>query len=240
MVISESRKIIQIANVTLLCYHVIVMVSSQHEETLDLISKKEILEKFEITYGQFYRWKRKGLIPEAWFIRKSTYTGQETFLPREKISERITTIMDLKANHSLEEIAELLSPESSKTTFHSDDLTKDLFDLKLIETFEEMTGNSGPFAFWDVLRMSIFAKLEALSLDLGDIQLAIDTLDHDYAQLDGSEIDWTLWLVRKKSGPSICCVGPKNKLYFDPETDIAAEIDLEQLMDETRVSLRRL
>lgn len=44
-----------------------------------LISKKELLEETSISYGQLYRWKRKNLIPEEWFIRKSTFTGQETF-----------------------------------------------------------------------------------------------------------------------------------------------------------------
>jgi len=43
-----------------------------------LISKKAVLEEMGISYGQLYRWKRKGLIPEAWFVRRSTFTGQET------------------------------------------------------------------------------------------------------------------------------------------------------------------
>ena len=49
------------------------------------ISKKELLELSKISYGQLYRWKRKNLIPEEWFIKKSTFTGQETFFPKEKI-----------------------------------------------------------------------------------------------------------------------------------------------------------
>lgn len=51
----------------------------------DLISKKEVLEKYGISYGALYRWKRMGLIPEAWFIRKSTATGQETFFRRDQV-----------------------------------------------------------------------------------------------------------------------------------------------------------
>ncbi|MCS7240063.1 MAG: YhbD family protein, partial [Candidatus Bipolaricaulota bacterium] len=38
-----------------------------HEE---LIPKKEVLRLTGISYGQLYRWKRLGLIPEAWFIRR--------------------------------------------------------------------------------------------------------------------------------------------------------------------------
>ena len=59
----------------------------------DLISKKELLEKYSISYGALYRWKRKGLIPEEWFIRRSTVTGQETFFVRELICARVEEIL---------------------------------------------------------------------------------------------------------------------------------------------------
>ena len=49
------------------------------------ITKKELLEQMNISYGQLYRWKRLGLIPESWFIKKPSSTGQETILPRKKI-----------------------------------------------------------------------------------------------------------------------------------------------------------
>lgn len=55
----------------------------------ELISKKELLERYGISYGALYRWKRKGLIPEEWFLKKATVTGQETFFPKELICERV-------------------------------------------------------------------------------------------------------------------------------------------------------
>ena len=58
----------------------------------ELISKKDLLELYEISYGALYRWKRKGLIPEDWFIKKSTVTGQETFFPKALICERVELI----------------------------------------------------------------------------------------------------------------------------------------------------
>ena len=73
-----------------------------------LISKKEVLEKYNISYGALYRWKRMGLIPEEWFVKKSAVTGQETFFVREAICERIETILGLKDSLSLDEIAEQL------------------------------------------------------------------------------------------------------------------------------------
>ena len=50
------------------------------------------------------------LIPEEWFIRKSTFTGQETFFPKEKILERIDKIQTMKENLSLDELADMFSP----------------------------------------------------------------------------------------------------------------------------------
>ena len=62
----------------------------------ELISKKDLLLRYEISYGALYRWKRKGLIPEEWFIKKATSTGQETFFPAKLVCERIELIQDQK------------------------------------------------------------------------------------------------------------------------------------------------
>lgn len=80
----------------------------------ELISKKELLEKYAISYGALYRWKRKGLIPEDWFIKKSTVTGQETFFPRELVCERIELIKKQKDDVSLDELSDHFFSESKK------------------------------------------------------------------------------------------------------------------------------
>ncbi|MGO2095117.1 DUF4004 family protein [Mammaliicoccus sciuri] len=80
---------------------------------IQLISKKELLVECGITYGQLYRWKRKELIPDDWFIRKSTYTGQESFFPREKILKRISDIQKYKNTYSLDELAEILNKDDT-------------------------------------------------------------------------------------------------------------------------------
>ena len=71
----------------------------------ELLSKKELLERYGISYGALYRWKRKGLIPEDWFIKKSTVTGQETFFPKMLICERVEMILGQKDDLSLDELA---------------------------------------------------------------------------------------------------------------------------------------
>lgn len=75
----------------------------------DLISKRDVLEQYGISYGALYRWKRLGLIPEDWFIKKSTTTGQETFFRKSQICPRVELILARKENTSLEDLAEALA-----------------------------------------------------------------------------------------------------------------------------------
>ena len=78
-----------------------------------LISKKELLQRYGISYGALYRWKRMGLIPEEWFIKKATSTGQETFFDEETICRRVDRILGSKDRSSLEQLARELQPEKS-------------------------------------------------------------------------------------------------------------------------------
>lgn len=82
-----------------------------------LISKKQLLAKYGISYGALYRWKRKGLIPDEWFIKKSVSTGQETFFPEKLICERIELIKEMKDDVLLDELAEKLSGKEKKETY---------------------------------------------------------------------------------------------------------------------------
>ena len=76
----------------------------------ELITKKELLEITGISYGALYRWKRMKLLPDEWFIHRSTFTGHETFLPREKVLQRVREIQTMKETMSLEEIAKHFQP----------------------------------------------------------------------------------------------------------------------------------
>ena len=82
-------------------------------EEENLISKRALLEKYDISYGALYRWKRKGLIPEDWFIKRSTTTGQETYFPKELICERVECILWNKEEVLLDDLAQKLSGEES-------------------------------------------------------------------------------------------------------------------------------
>ncbi|MDR2035987.1 MAG: YhbD family protein [Coriobacteriales bacterium] len=80
-------------------------------EVQNVISKKDLLRETGISYGQLYRWKREGLIPEEWFDKRSAYTGQETFFPRKLVLERLEAIQSMKEGLSLSEIREQLSAQ---------------------------------------------------------------------------------------------------------------------------------
>ena len=80
----------------------------------NLISKKELLERYGMSYGALYRWKRKGLIPEDWFIRKATATGQETFFPEALITQRVELILSGKNELELDELARKLRGEEKE------------------------------------------------------------------------------------------------------------------------------
>ena len=80
----------------------------------ELISKKNLLERYSISYGALYRWKRKGLIPEEWFIKKATATGQENFFPKELICERVELIQNQKDDYSLDELSKQFYKEDEK------------------------------------------------------------------------------------------------------------------------------
>ena len=75
----------------------------------DLISKKELLERYGISYGALYRWKRMGLIPESWFLRRSTPSGQETYFHTKQICLRVERILESKERVSLDALAEELA-----------------------------------------------------------------------------------------------------------------------------------
>ncbi len=111
----------------------------------NLISKKELLSRYNISYGTLYRWKRMGLIPDDWLVKKSTYTGQETFFDEQQICERVEAIIARKDSESLEDIAkELLNKAESETKLkiisrygNKEYAVSDISDIVFIENGKE-------------------------------------------------------------------------------------------------------
>jgi len=111
---------------------------------MDLISKKELLQQTGISYGQLYRWKREKLIPEEWFIKQSSFTGQETFFPRELILPRVLAILENKDKYSLTELSRMLSPDTAPA----------LIDGKALVQIEEIAQDLLPTILYHVQKES--------------------------------------------------------------------------------------
>ncbi|MBA4495211.1 DUF4004 family protein [Paenactinomyces guangxiensis] len=124
----------------------------------ELISKKELLSLTGISYGQLYRWKRQKLIPESWFIKQATTTGQETYFVKEKILKRISFILNNKEKYSLEELASILSPTFTDRRFPAEELRKiPWLDEGVIDQFQQH-GPKDYFTFMEMIVLAIMSK----------------------------------------------------------------------------------
>ena len=83
----------------------------------EMISKKDLLEKYRISYGALYRWKRMGLIPDEWFVKTASVTGQQTFFPKRLICERVEQILNMKDGVSLSELADSYKEKEEKEAY---------------------------------------------------------------------------------------------------------------------------
>lgn len=210
------------------------------------ISKKDLLKETGISYGQLYRWKREGLIPESWFVKKSSYTGQETYFPREKILNRIHAIQRLKDQYSLEELANMLSPEITNRNFSEEDLEQfEEIDVDIAATFMDAMEKDN-FTFVEVLVMMV---LSDWYLSEGITQEIMETLIHNMIKnmsvitsvenrmllLDINEQLYTIFLSEdaaiKAEGEAI---------YFDARIHIRKEVHLIELSNTMKMKYKNV
>lgn len=208
------------------------------------MSKKDVLTRTGISYGQFYRWKRKGLIPESWIRRKSTRTGHETFLPETKVIERIKRIKRLKEGNTLDEIAELLSPEATEKRYSPGEVIElGWVDSELLQYYADMAGTMKDYRFLDLVRMK-FLEINRGELLNCELQLALDLLD----RLNGDNFNRRLLVVRKSEGaeeawaPYGCgksfCIISDGEVAFDTSVSLITDVDLANLVQNIKVGMK--
>lgn len=130
-----------------------------------MISKKDLLKEMNISYGQLYRWKREGLIPDEWFVKQSVSTGQETFFKRSLIIPRIEQILSLKDKYELQEINKLFSENNDKHTFTARDVILiDDIDPFVLKTY---IGIRKELSIFELAFICIFSKYKNL-IDIND------------------------------------------------------------------------
>lgn len=206
----------------------------------DLISKKDLLQQTGISYGQLYRWKRKGLISEEWFIRKSTFTGQETFFPRDKILDRVERIRNMKEEDlSLEAIADTFSPAMvadvalSPEEIRSQRLVSDA----ALDLFMERRAESGPLLFGELLAVAVLDRLLSggeISIEEG--RALVETMAGGVVATQGR--DYEAVLVRK-FGLSTWLLMPTGRdVIFEPAARAVVRLGLTEVAERLKQALK--
>jgi len=194
----------------------------------ELISKKDLLAQAGISYGQLYRWKRKGLIPEDWFVRKSTFTGQETFFPRDKVLARIERIKSMQdEDASLDEIADAVAPNLGEVSMSIDQLAeKRVVSPEALELFRQgVSDSSEALVFGEVVSLSALdtlLKTGDVSLDEG--RMVLEALQNDYPAFEGKDAD--LIFIRRMGLSTSLLVTGSAEIRFEQGTRVIARLNL--------------
>lgn len=221
------------------CYIVVI---EQNIVTLGekqmLISKKDLLKQTGISYGQLYRWKRERLIPEEWFVKQPSFTGQETFFPKTKILNRIKAIQELKDKYSLEEIAKILSPEVAERNFTTDDLKIiEEIDNKLIPAFVKGFGKD-TFSYIEVLIMVALSSLEReLSVELAQMISLVEGIKGYCEKIKST--GYILVLFDRLSDYYATLYGEQAEVFFDSRFNVVKEIRLDDLSNQIKMKYRK-
>lgn len=206
----------------------------------ELISKKDLLTHAGISYGQLYRWKRKGLIPEDWFVRKSTFTGQETFFPRDKVLARIERIKSMKdEDASLDQIADAVAPNLGELSMTIGELEeKALVSAAALELFRtRVRDGADPLVFGEVVSLSALDTLLRtgdVSLDEG--RMVLEALQHDYPAFEGKDAD--LIFVRRMGLSTSLLVTGSAEVRFEPGTRVIARLNLTECAEALGARIR--
>ena len=201
------------------------------------ISKKDLLKTTGISYGQLYRWKREGLIPEEWFVKRSSPTGQETYFPQEKILKRIHAIQQLKDSYSLEELARILTPEVSNRLFCEEDLEHfDELDIDVAADFMDAMSKDS-FVFLEVLVMI------ALSQAMVDSAITEEERTHAVSFLSKrmSELhsaDYVLELLQAQGHLYILLKKEGSEVYLDDGLVAIRSIHLNELSNAIKLKYK--
>jgi len=205
----------------------------------DLISKKELLDLTGISYGQLYRWKRKKLIPEEWFIRKSTFTGQETFFPKQMMLARIHNIINMKDDLSLDDLAGKLSDISAinRTSLTAMEIMeRNIVSSMVLSKFGELPAKEGVYSFDQLVHLfAVDYLLGRGELNMEEAELLFQTLNEKVKRFEGK--GWDLFFVRKMGVTSFILAHTPAELMFDDGVRLIAKLSLGNLIEQLKGKL---
>jgi len=202
----------------------------------ELISKKDILDITGISYGQLYRWKRKELIPEEWFIKKSSYTGQETFFPKEKILDRINKIIDLKDDMPLDDLAAMFTNKTNIEDVNEEYvIDKKIIREETLPIYKDIFREKDVYTFKDVLLMNILqSQFDLGKLTINEIEEMLKLIDREYSNIE--EKDGSIYVIRRL-GIGICILAYKEKIVIDDGSKIILELNVKNAIESLNMRL---
>ncbi|WP_446899717.1 YhbD family protein [Clostridium sp. LBM24168] len=206
----------------------------------NLISKKELLELSNISYGQLYRWKRKKLIPEEWFIKKSSFTGQETFFPREEMLDRIERIKSMKDDMALDDMARIFSNKVSNIKISYDDLIeKGIIMENVLKIYNDFNAEVSIYSFNEVLYMDILQEFLAIgNISVEESKIVIQTLRDNYNKYSGRNCE--IVFVRKM-GIGACFISLlPNEICFDNLSKVIMRLDIGKVIEKLKLKIKEL
>jgi len=203
----------------------------------ELISKKDLLIETNISYGQLYRWKRKKLIPEDWFMKKSTYTGHETFFPREKIMERIEQILNMKDGASLDDLADKFSSDIPEEMVRrkEDLLNHQILSKEIVSLYEEIFKGKEEYNFQDILYMYISEDLLGKGqLSIEDMSRILRMLSDNYESIKDKDPSLSVY---RKFGVSISLLHKSDEIFYSDQTPIVNNYSIRSAVEKLKMKL---
>lgn len=199
----------------------------------ELITKKQLLDLTGISYGQLYRWKRKGIIPEQWFIKKSSFTGQETFFEKHKILERINKIMELKDNTSLDELADMFSINPATKVYSREDiLSSGILTGGFIDLYNRSFGNRENFKFKDLMCMYLFKMM--IKKNIIEFKVVEDIIRKFYEKYDSLQNkDYDL-IVIGKDKTTVTIMSEKSSCYVLDNSEVIFDVNIHKIASQIK------
>ncbi|KQL38936.1 hypothetical protein AN960_11585 [Bacillus sp. FJAT-25509] len=200
----------------------------------ELISKKDLLQLTGISYGQLYRWKRKNIIPEEWFMKKSSFTGQETFFPKQKILDRIEKIKELKDDQSLDDIARVFSINEEIVSDRGNaTLSLEQIPKQVVQIYQSLFPNTKLEHLGTVQLCSLLFVNEWLSkgsVTIEEIKQFLNLVETHKNQIN---LDEATVIYIRKFGMGTWIIGNQHETFVDQKDSILINVTLSNYLNKS-------
>jgi DNA-binding transcriptional MerR regulator len=203
----------------------------------ELISKKELLELTGISYGQLYRWKRKNLVPEEWFIHKSAFTGQETFFPKLQMLARIDKIINMKDDLSLDELADMFSSVPTDLSINKNELVKRNIVSNVAAEYADLhISPSDIYTFEQIVSLYMLDHcLQTGEMNLDEGKYMLQVFNDNFKRFEGKSCD--LIFIRKMGISAFLLVSTGNEIYCESGVKIILRVNVAKRIEELKLKI---